>query len=182
MINANTLYLQKMKGGADMIDTVSHFGIFVSEGMPGMDPSEAKVDGNSQDWPDEDGLDVFDAERVFMKEFEVEIPMVCVGDSADDCRASSRMLISYMTGRTFTDKKNVRRESPGSLFMIYQPWVGYGRSGARFKGISNHEFWRDESGYTVYTFTMKVEITDPISEVEIVEHPNGTMSLNKKTE
>ena len=166
-MSVNTLYLQKEKTGSSMVSTVEEFGIYVADSMPAMDPNEAKVDGNSQDWADEDGLDVYDTDKVFMTEFEVEIPLVCTGDNPSECREAYRKMMNYITGRTYKVVNGNDVKSEGSLMMVYQPWVGYGRKSVRFKSTSNHQFWRDGNGYSVYTFTLKVEVCDPVTEVRL---------------
>lgn len=156
-----------------MVNTIDEFGIYITDEMPAMDPTEAKVDGNSQDWPDEDGLDVYDADEVYLKEFEVEIPMLCYGNTPDSCRRAFRRLVNYMTGKSYTPVNGSAKTSAGTMMMVYQPWVGYGRRQVRYKSASNHQFWRDAAGYSVYTFAIKVEVCDPTSVVKLNTQESG---------
>lgn len=172
--NVNTLIMKKQHGSdtTGMINTVDEFGIYVAESMPDLDPEEAKTEGDSQDWPDEDGLDVIDFERSYVSAFEADIPFVCYADTPGECRKAYRSLVNYLTGRPYINKNGASRTPIGTMMMVYQPWTGYGRKDVRYKGTSDKEFWRDTTGYTIYTFTVRVEICDPVSVVKLTDGPD----------
>lgn len=167
--NVNTLVLKKQHGSdtIGVVNSVDEFGVYVAESMPDMDPEEAKTEGDSQDWPDVDGLDIIDFEREYISGFEVDIPCLCYGNTPDECRRSYRSFINYLTGRPYVNANGTSRSPVGTLMMLYQPWVGYGRKDVRYKSTSDKEFWRDTTGYTVYTFTIKVEVCDPVTVVSL---------------
>ncbi len=152
----NTIKFKKQRSGATMFDLATDFGIYTGEDLPPMDPTEAKDEGNAQDWPDEDGLDAYDADEVYLKDFEVDIPLVCVRESVDGCRSAVRELVRYLTGKG---------SHKGTLMMVYCPWTGYGRKDVRFKGTGDHEFYRDWDGHAVHAFKLKLQVCDPVSVV-----------------
>lgn len=172
--NVNTLFMKKQNGSDSIgiLNTVDEFGIYVAESMPDMDPEEAKTEGDGQDWPDYDGLDVLDFERSYIGAFEVDIPFVCYADTPEECRKAYRSLFNYLTGRPYINKNGASRNPLGTMMMLYQPWVGYGRKDVRYKSTTDKEFWRDTTGYTIYTFTIKVEVCDPVSVVTLTETPD----------
>ena len=170
----NTLVMKK-KHDSDtvgLVNSVDEFGIYVAESMPEMDPAEVKTEGDSQDWPDEDGLDVLDFERSYISAFEVDIPFVCYASTTEACRKAYRAFLNYLTGRPYVNKSGISRVPVGTMMMLYQPWVGYGRKDVRYKGTSDKEFWRDTTGQTIYTFTVRVEVCDPTSVVVLNSTPD----------
>lgn len=175
-LDNNSLYLQKE--GGQIVDTLGVFGIHTGEDIAPFEPSEVKVDGNSFDFPDESGLDVYNAKEVNYKAYDIEIPLVITGDTPTICRDKGAALSAYLTGH------DGGRYGEGTLFAIYHPWLEMGAAMCRFKSTKDNKFSRDECGNVFMTRTLVLECCKPevgimISkdEQDLVEYGNTSSEV-----
>lgn len=95
------------------IDTAT-FGIVVLEDMP-VASYEAKG-VFEEDWPDEDGVDTYDAAGVKIKASDLSIPMAAVGDN---CVTQYRNFLNALT-------------TGATLWTMGSEWTGETYEGVRF--------------------------------------------------
>lgn len=153
MANNNTILFRK-KGESSKVDILTDFGIAVLE-EPMLIPTEIK-DVGTREWLDEDGIDVYNAPKVFYKDFDVDLTLGCKdiynqGRLVKTCSQVYKQLLDYLT-------------NDGLLHDMYCPWVRQGKEGVRYKSTSDIHFERNE-GDVYMTFKMKLNVTEPMSDI-----------------
>lgn len=114
MAKENSLIFTKERSGVTY-DTEAN-GVYVLEGMP-IASFEAKT--FEQDWPDENGVDVYDANVVYVKAADITIPMISVTENGKTWLENYNALLSYLT-------------TGGTLHTMTNSYTGETLSGVRF--------------------------------------------------
>lgn len=150
-VSESGMLIQKTRNDSVMYNTFTQWGLVITNAVVPLDGGEAK-DNGFQEFPDMHGNDVVDLDTKYIKAFDVEIPFACIGDTPAACRAKKKRFIDYLlTG--------------GIQHKVYIPWLQQGRNNVEYKSESNQKFKRDINGDSVYTFTLKFTINDPLSEI-----------------
>lgn len=144
---ATALYSLRIRkdDGTQVKDFVEDFGAVVLE-APFPEPQEVK-DPGSREWPDEHGVDTYDAPMAFFKAFDADFKIGIKQTDALNCHTQYRALIDYLT-------------KGGILHDLYCPWTETRHSGVRYKSSSDFQFVRI-NGDSFLTLTMKFEFTRP---------------------
>ena len=130
-------------------------GIVVTS-MPPLIATETK-DVEVKEWPDEHGLDAYNAETLYMKAFDAEVGLACKGN-ADTCRNAYLNLLKFCTkGRT--------------SMMMCSTFTKTGKDGVFYKSSSQPEIYNtlesDANGRPIFIWEWKAtfNITKPESNV-----------------
>ncbi|MBQ0113681.1 MAG: hypothetical protein KBT03_11165 [Bacteroidales bacterium] len=162
MAKDSTIIIQKDKSNTS-VDIEDRFGIVVVE-MPLIIPTEIK-EVFEQNYPDEDGVDVYNSnDGVKFDKYTINIQMGIKG-KISYCNSNLKNFLDYITS---TD---------GTLFSFYSPWVCDGKAGSYFGGVSDFDYFRDDTGESFMIFNMSIVVTKPKSSVTLLS--NGNLSINQ---
>lgn len=163
------VYIQKMKQGATIKETVADFDIYCAE-MPFKLFVEAK-DPSRRDWMDEHGSDEYIPESgLKMQSYTMDVKFCCKGDKYSS-NAKIQKFVKYLTGMDGT----------GATMLMYCTWTKIGRSDIRFDKLNDKaELIRDEDGDTL-VFTITFKVNDPVSDVvPTYNSDNSVIGLRKE--
>lgn len=119
-----------------------------------------------RDWLDEDGRDVYVPDKVPMKEYDIDVEFIFNG-SDEQMRANLVSFMKFLYGRN---------ENGSGRLAIYDDFTETGRKDVRVKSVDDDIFEREDGGNeAVFTFKVKFEVNDPVTEV-------GPDSLSQVTE
>lgn len=164
-------YIQKHSYGAKCYDIEQTFGFVVME-LPFQISTEVK-DIETVNYLDEDGEEVFDCGRLFVKPYDMTIVLATKGDK-NTIYNNYVKLRDYLLG--ITNNANDINES-GILHKIYCTYNNIGRSKIRLKNLDDDATYVD-LGSEQYMLKIKVQLTvgDPITEME---YYNGNIDVKK---
>lgn len=156
------LYFQKMsttdKQGQvtdyPMMESIADFHLYCSA-FPYVGTTESK-NLPTNDWPDEDGEEVFVPSVIPIRAFDMELKLHCKANSIDVANARTQLFRKYITGRDGT----------GSRLMIFSEQTNLGRQGLIFKKMDPPELIRTKSRCVV-SYKVTFRVTDPVTELEI---------------
>lgn len=112
---------------------------------------------SSNDWKDEDGLDVYVPKNIKMKHYDVEATFLYKGTESD-MRDDISAFIEYLYGRN--------TGAVGGLLAIYNEYVGMGRKDVVVSKVDNKIFNISESDPdAIAQFDVRFTVYDPITEV-----------------
>ncbi|GAE83339.1 hypothetical protein JCM10512_1605 [Bacteroides reticulotermitis JCM 10512] len=103
------------------------------------------------DYPDEDGEDVFIPEILTVKAYDLDVDFSYKGADAEN---GVRVFIDYLLGHDGT----------GASLKVYNPYIKMGRSKIYITGFSEPEFNR-ENDEEIANFTISFRVTDPRTRV-----------------
>lgn len=136
-----SLTFKKKRSGATL-DSAST-GVVCLEGMPAVS-YEAK-DVYQNDWMDEDGLEIFDADSARMKATNMTFPM---GIKGIGCNPRFREFVRWLT-------------TGGMLMDVEAKWLSMELKDVVFVKADPDNFYKDEEG-EVLTFKLTIRITTPV--------------------
>ena len=154
MAELYSLVMQKLKS-TEVVDLVDDFGIVLTE-MPMLESADVK-EVEENDWIDEDGVEVYDADTVRLDAYEIDVQMAAKGFATPEaCHKAFSKLLKYLT-------------TGGTLMKMYSPIAGIGRTNVRFMGVSNAPVSTrcitPEGESYLLEWGMKFKVGDPITEV-----------------
>lgn len=147
-----SIIFQKEKTGSPSKDLVSDFGM-VCISFPFQLGFEAK-DVTTDDWIEEDGEDSFEPDILTLKAYDLEAEL---GYQGEDFKAKLRAFLNYLIGL----------DGNGVKLKVYNPHSKIGRKGLRFL-----KYEPVISSSDVFTFKLTFRVTDPRTEIRLVERNN----------
>ena len=136
-----TLILRKIKDTGNELNTGT-YGAYVGDSMP--TPAFEAKDAEVNDWLDEHGEDVYDADNVYMKAADISIPMVMVGTKPTEVLSNYNEILTWLT-------------TGGTQMYVEQAWTQQKWPLTRWLGMSDNSLQVLE-GQTILTFNMKIRI------------------------
>lgn len=168
-MNYDKVYIQKMKEGASVKETVADFDIYCAE-IPFRLFVEAK-DPSKRDWMDEHGDDEYIPDSgLKLKAYTMDVKFCCKGDKFSS-NEKIQKFVKYLTGM----------DGSGAVMMMYCTWTKIGRQEIRFNKLNDKaELVRDSDGDTL-VFTITFKVNDPISDIVPTRNEsNSVTGLRKK--
>lgn len=180
-IDDNTLLLAKAKTGTMFVS--SEHGIFTTS-MPPIIALEVK-EQEVNDWLDEHGVDAYDAPEAKLKDFEIEIGLVCKG-TAQECSKSYSDLVNFCT-RNHTE------------MLMASTWTMTGKAGVYYVKATVPEVHSVNENETTFEnpdgsedmapangarrfsweWTVTFRVTKPESEVSVEKNAAGQFTLTQ---
>ncbi len=166
-MNYDKVYIQKMKEGAAVKETVADFDIYCAE-IPFRLFVEAK-DPSKRDWMDEHGDDEYIPDSgLKLKAYTMDVKFCCKGDKFSS-NAKIQKFVEYLTGM----------DGSGAVMMMYCTWTKIGRRGIRFDKLNDKaELVRDGDGDTL-VFTITFKVNDPVSNITPISTSGVVTELRK---
>nr|WP_315091208.1 hypothetical protein [uncultured Prevotella sp.]DAJ99713.1 MAG TPA: hypothetical protein [Caudoviricetes sp.] len=166
-MNYDKVYIQKMKEGAAVKETVADFDIYCAE-IPFRLFVEAK-DPSKRDWMDEHGDDEYIPDSgLKLKAYTMDVKFCCKGDKFSS-NAKIQKFVEYLTGM----------DGSGAVMMMYCTWTKIGRRGIRFDKLNDKaELVRDGDGDTL-VFTITFKVNDPVSNITPISASGVVTELRK---
>lgn len=166
-MNYDKVYIQKMKEGAAVKETVADFDIYCAE-IPFRLFVEAK-DPSKRDWMDEHGDDEYIPDSgLKLKAYTMDVKFCCKGDKFSS-NAKIQKFVEYLTGM----------DGSGAVMMMYCTWTKIGRRGIRFDKLNDKaELVRDGDGDTL-AFTITFKVNDPVSNITPISASGVVTELRK---
>lgn len=152
MIEDYSIIFQKEKEGSPSKDLVSDFGM-VCISFPFQLGFESK-DVTTDDWIEEDGEDSFEPDILTLKAYDLEAE---IGYKGEDFNTKLRAFLNYLIGL----------DGNGVKLKVYNPHSKIGRKGLRFL-----KYEPVVSSSDVFTFKLTFRVTDPRTEISLVERNN----------
>lgn len=121
----------------------SAYGIYVTESMPVCGYEAKSV--FEEDWPDEDGVDTYDAAKVYVKATDMVIPMIAVGSN---CVSNYRSFLTAIT-------------TGGTLKTLYSPWTGETNNKVRFVKADPEAPVLGNGSKSYMKFKLTLKLTQP---------------------
>lgn len=166
-MNYDKVYIQKMKEGAAVKETVADFDIYCAE-IPFRLFVEAK-DPSKRDWMDEHGDDEYIPDSgLKLKAYTMDVKFCCKGDKFSS-NVKIQKFVEYLTGM----------DGSGAVMMMYCTWTKIGRRGIRFDKLNDKaELVRDGDGDTL-VFTITFKVNDPVSNITPISASGVVTELRK---
>lgn len=166
-MNYDKVYIQKMKEGASVKETVADFDIYCAE-IPFRLFVEAK-DPSKRDWMDEHGDDEYIPDSgLKLKAYTMDVKFCCKGDKFSS-NEKIQKFVEYLTGM----------DGSGAVMMMYCTWTKIGRRGIRFDKLNDKaELVRDGDGDTL-VFTITFKVNDPVSNITPISTSGVVTELRK---
>ena len=145
--------LQYTKGA--VCDLLEKFGIACEEFPFKYFPEAKELPKN--DWPGEDGNEVYTPKKVPMKAYDVEVTFIYKGNEAN-MRKDIKDFIQFLYGRN--------KDSVGASLFVFDEHVGFGRKDVRCTKVSNELFYNEDyDDEKLARFKVTFSVDDPITEV-----------------
>ena len=166
-MNYDKVYIQKMKEGAAVKETVADFDIYCAE-IPFRLFVEAK-DPSKRDWMDEHGDDEYIPDGgLKLKAYTMDVKFCCKGDKFSS-NAKIQKFVEYLTGM----------DGSGAVMKMYCTWTKIGRREIRFDKLNDKaELVRDGDVDTL-VFTITFKVNDPVSNITPISASGVVTELRK---
>ena len=179
MNNRYTLLFQK--GTGRVVDSFNKWGI-VCCSVPFKAGGKTKEPAK-REWLDEHGDDVYLPSKLMFESYEAEFEMAYMGKEL----ATNPFNLSLAESQIKAFKKwltgNDTQNGSGSELKIYSPYAAIGRQKCYLMEISNESpcvVTKQEGGNlyneNVVTFKVKFKITDPMTDITLVESSSSSSS------
>ncbi len=143
------IYLQKESDGADVKDTITDFGMYVSESP--FKPCDSVKEPTKRDWYDEDGDDEYiPADGLRMASYENKVKFLFKGDTFD-ATERTKNFIEYL--RT------------AGMMKMYCEFNQIGRQHVRLKSI-DPTLYRDTNDGDILSLSVTFKFNDPITDIK----------------
>lgn len=139
-----------------MVDTFEEYGIACKE-CPFVLFPEAK-DVLSEDWPDEQGVDVYLPAQAKLKDYDFEASFITSGEE-------STVLTNI---RSFAQFLYGLNDNGSSRLAILDEHSGIGRKDVRVVNLGNELWWNDDNDdEKIAIFKVKFHVYDPVTDVTL---------------
>lgn len=152
MVEPYVILFQKYTNDAPVKNSYEDFKSVCIEAPFVLDGGAKKL--VSRDWADEDGEDVYFPTELPLNAYDVSYKMCFVGEN-HEAKVYMDLLRNYLTGKSDSCCE----------MSIWNAHTEIGRKGVYFQSMSDGTLYRDGEGKEVLTFTIKLRVTDPVSNV-----------------
>ncbi|WP_333615542.1 hypothetical protein [Bacteroides pyogenes] len=159
-MNYEKVYIQKIKDGSTIKETIADFDIYCSA-MPFKLYAEAK-EPSKREWQDEHGDDEYiPADGLKMKAYFMDVEFCCKGDKFSTNEKINNF-IKYVTGM----------DGSGAEMKMYCTWTKIGRQRIRFDKLNDDaKLIRDDEEGDILIFKITFKVNDPITDIKpIIEN------------
>nr|DAG40134.1 MAG TPA: hypothetical protein [Caudoviricetes sp.] len=152
------IYMQKESNGAEVKDTITSFGMYVSENP--FKPCEAVKEPTKRTWNDNHGDDEYISPKgLFMAAYEKEVKFL-FKSSAFGANEKCKAFIDYL--RT------------SGMIKMYCEFNKVGRRHVRLKSISP-TLYRDPNNEDILTLPVTFKFNDPVTDIVPHTDDNGNI-------
>lgn len=154
--------------GGTVVDLLSKFKI-ICQDFPFVRYPKPK-DLPTRDWPGEDGLDIYVPDVVPLKEYDMEVIFLYVGDKTN-IRTDITNFLNFIYGRS---KGGSSDTVQSGRLAIYNEYVGMGRKDVVVSSVDNELYYvNDGDEDAVARIKVKFTVYDPKTEVTYTAGSSG---------
>lgn len=155
-MSAGELKIKKSKQGSLVREITKDFNIYC-QSIPFKMFGESK-ELASNNWNDENGLDVYIPDTIRMSSYDLEVKFVFKG-RLSDASSAIKTFIGYLTGK----------DGSGASLSIYDPYYKIGRKDICYKSAADEaelkEYKEGNEKMALVEFSVTFQVNDPVTDV-----------------